>query len=245
VEKIVHWICISINPYFLQNQGQEELGDLFLEIFGNDYIEHYLIDYDEFEKNFDIDRYVFLRCREYESHINDLRSNRNIKNILNSFSDVVTIPEEEVLETKISTSNIIYDDIYCVNRTGFFVFGDIVGILRGSLSSLNGIVLCRSKANPEFYTVYFRLFVHNFCKQIHYSNMEFDTSIFKYIKMPVQKGQLTKGQKRINKIVRAYDSLVKENEQKRMVDVKEDRTILRYDEDEIDVANLISTKGIK
>lgn len=239
----MYWICVSINPYFLQNRGEEYLGDLFFEIFGNDYIDHYLIDYDEFEKNYDVDRYAFIHCREYEPYIQTLRVNRHIKNVLNSFGDVVTIPESEVLETKTSVQNIIYDDDYCVNRTGFFLFGDIVRILRGSLSSMNGIVLCRNADNPEFYMVYFRLFVHRFCKQVHCSNLEFDTSIFKYTKLPVKKGQLTKSNRRINKIIKAYESLMKENEQKRLVDAP--TTPYEENDDEIDVAILISNRSQK
>ena len=40
----MYWICVSINPYFLQTRGESLLPDLFFEIFGNDYVEHYLID---------------------------------------------------------------------------------------------------------------------------------------------------------------------------------------------------------
>lgn len=239
----MYWICVSINPYFLQNRGKDQLGDLFFEIFGDDYIDHYLVDYDEFEKNYDIDRYVFVYCREYKLYTQKLRDNRNIKNVLNSFSDITPIPESEVLETKTSAQTIIYDDDYCVNRTGFFMFGDIVKILRGSLSSMNGIILGKNEENPEFYDVYFRLFVHRFCKQIHCSNMDFDTSIFKYIKIPVKKGQLTKSKIRINKIIKLYESLMKDNEQKKLVDI----SLVAYEEneDEIDVANLISNQSQK
>lgn len=238
----MYWICVSVNPYFLQNRGEDCLNELFVEIFGNDYIDHYLIDYDEFEKNYDVDRYAFIHCREYEHHIQTLRNHRHIKNVLNSFNDVVLIPEKEVLETRTSTSNIIYDDDYCVNRTGFFMFGDIVKIVRGSLSLMNGIVLHRRKDNPEFYTVYFRLFVHHFFKQIHYTNMEFDTSIFKYIKIPVKKGQLTSSQKRINKIIKAYNKLMSEHEHKKLVT---EQAVYEEENDDIDIANLISNKPKK
>ena len=239
VEKtLVYWICVSINPYFLQTRGESLLPDLFFEIFGNDYVEHYLIDYDEFEKNYDIDRYAFVYCREYKPHIQALQNNRHIKNVLNSFNNIVTIPEKEILATRSSVSNIIYDEDYCINRTGFFMFGDIVRIIRGSLSSMNGIVICRQKDNTEFYTVYFRLFVHRFFKQIHISNMDFDTSIFKYLKIPVLKGQLTSSKKMINRIIRTYNLLMNENEQKKLVDMP----TKTYREDEIDIANVISNQ---
>jgi len=241
-ETLVYWICVSINPYFLQNRGKDKLGDLFFEIFGNDYVDHYLIDYDEFEKNYDIDRYAFVYCREYETYIEKLREHRNNKHVLNSFNDVVTIPESEVLETKTSVQTIIYDDDYCVNRTGFFMFGDIVKVLRGSFSLMNGIVLSRCEDNPEFYTVYFRLFVRRFCKQIHFSNMDFSTSVFKYIKVPVRRGQLTKSKCRINKIIKSYEVLMDDNEQKKLVD-----SSIVYEEvdSEIDVASLISNQSQK
>lgn len=238
----MYWICVSINPYFLQNRGQDQLGDLFFEIFGDDYVDHYLIDYDEFEKNYDIDIYVFVYCREYESYIEKLRNHRNIKNVLNSFNDVVTIPESEVLETKTSAQTIIYDDDYCVNRTGFFMFGDIVKVLQGSFSSMNGIILSRNEDNPEFYTVYFRLFVRRFCKQIHFSNMDFNTSVFKYMKIPVRKGQLTKSKSRINKIIKSYESLMDDNEQKRLVDSS---VVYEEVDSEIDIASLISNQSQK
>lgn len=238
----MYWICVSINPYFLQNMGEDKLGDLFFEIFSDDYIDHYLIDYDEFEKNYDIDRYVFVYCREYELYIDKLREHRNIKNVLNSFNDVVTIPESEVLETKTSVQTIIYDDDYCVNRTGFFMFGDIVRVLHGSFSLMNGIVLSRSEENPEFYTVYFRLFVRRFCKLIHFSNINFNTSVFKFIKIPVGKGLLTKSKGRINKIIKSYEKLMDDNERKRLVD-----SSIVYEEvdSEIDIASLVSNQSQK
>jgi transcription antitermination factor NusG len=214
----LYWICVSIQPHFLQSRGESQLGDLFLEIFGDDYIEHYLLDYDEFEKNHDLDRYAFVHCQEYEPYINALRINRYIKNVLNSFGDVVTIPEEEVLETRSSVQTIIQDDDYYVNRTGFFIFGDIIRVTRGALSSMNGVVIKRSPKDPDFYIVYFRLFVHRFYRKVHVSNMSFHSSIFKYVKIPIKRGQATKADKRIKKMMKIYDNLLGENEQKKLVE---------------------------
>lgn len=242
----MYWICVSIQPHFLQSRGESQLGDLFLEIFGDDYLEHYFLDYDEFEKNNDLDRYVFIHCQAYEQHIHALRINRYIKNVLNSYNDVVLIPEEEVLETKSSVRTIIQDDDYSINRTGFFLFGDIVRVLRGSLSSMNGIVIRQSKKDPDFYVVYFRLFVHKFYRKVHISNMEFHSSIFKYVKIPVRRGQTTKAEKRIKKAIKHYDKLLEDNVQKKLVSDS-----LNNQSGEIDVADLLfspnkkkkSTKG--
>ena len=228
----MYWICVSIQPHFLQSRGESQLGDLFLEIFGDDYLEHYLLDYDEFEKNHDLDRYAFVHCQAYEDHINSLRINRYIKNVLNSFSDIVTIPEEEVLETRTSVQTIIQDEDYCINRTGFFMFGDIVKVLRGSLSSMNGIVIKRSKKDPDFYMVYFRLFVHRFYQKVHVSNMEFHSSIFKYVKVPVRRGEVSKSVIRIKKMIKLYDKLLEENAQKRLVEESSNQK-------DIDVAELV------
>jgi len=228
----LYWICVSIQPHFLQSRGESQLGDLFLEIFGDDYLEHYLLDYDEFEKNHDLDRYAFVHCQAYEDHINSLRINRYIKNVLNSFSDIVTIPEEEVLETRTSVQTIIQDEDYCINRTGFFMFGDIVKVLRGSLSSMNGIVIKRSKKDPDFYMVYFRLFVHRFYQKVHVSNMEFHSSIFKYVKVPVRRGEVSKSVIRIKKMIKLYDKLLEENAQKRLVEESSNQK-------DIDVAELV------
>ena len=229
----MYWICVSIQPHFLQSRGESHLGDLFLEIFGDDYLEHYLLDYDEFEKNHDLDRYAFVHCQAYEDHINSLRINRYIKNVLNSFSDIVTIPEEEVLETRTSVQTIIQDEDYCINRTGFFMFGDIVKVLRGSLSSMNGIVIKRSRKDPEFYMVYFRLFVHRFYQKVHISNMEFHSSIFKYVKVPVRRGEVSKSVIRIKKMMKLYDKLLDENVQKRLVEES------ISNQKDIDVAELV------
>lgn len=229
----MYWLCVSIQPHFLQSRGEDQLGDLFFEIFGDDYLDHYSLDYDEFEDNQEIDRYVFVHCKEYVKYIDTLRINRYIKNILNSFGDVVTIPEEEILETKSSVQNIIDDDDYRVNRTGFFMFGDIVRVLRGSLSSMNGIIIRRSKKQPDFYIVYFRLFVHKFYKKVHVSNMEFHSSIFKYVKIPIKRGQITKSTKRIKKMIKQYEVLMRDNEQKKLV------------EDEIDIADVVLSKKRK
>ena len=236
----MYWICVSIQPHFLQSRGESQLGDLFLEIFGDDYLEYYFLDYDEFEKNHDLDRYVFVHCQEFEKHIHSLRTNRYIKNVLNSFNDVAIIPEEEVLGTKSSVQTIIQDDDYCINRTGFFLFGDIIKVLRGSLSSMNGIVIKQSKKDPNFYIVYFRLFVHKFYRKVLISNMEFHSSIFKYVKVPVKRGQVTKATKRINKATRIYDKLLEENAQKRLVEDSLDKQL-----GEIDVADLLLIQNKK
>lgn len=230
----MYWICVSIQPQFLQSRGESQIGDLFLEIFGDDYLEHYLLDYDEFEKNHDLDRYAFVHCQAYEEHIHALRINRYIKSVLNSFSDVVTIPEEEVLETKTSVQTIIQDDDYCINRTGFFMYGDIIRVLRGSMSSMNGIIIKRSKEDPEFYIVYFRLFVHRFYRKIHISNMVFHSSIFKYVKIPIRRGDVGKTMKRIKKKIKLYDELLDENAQKRLV-----TETLEHQPEDADIAELM------
>jgi len=237
----VYWICVSVNPYYLQSRDIAELDDLFAEIFGDDYIEHYLVDYDEYEKNHEIDRYAFVHCREYKKHAQELKYNRYIKNVLSDFNNIVEIPPEEIFETKISVPNIIDDGYYCVNRTGFFLFGDIVRVLRGSLSSMNGIIIKRCKDNPDFYIVYFRLFVNTIYKRIHISNLVFDTSIFKFIKVPIKRGNITEATKRIKKTIKEYNKLQKENDQKRLIDEMDNKRSV-IEEDEVDVANIISKR---
>jgi len=240
------WICLSINPHFLHYHGEDGLGDLFYELFGSDYIEHYSIDYDEEDKNYESDRYVFVHCEDFKPHVEKLRSHRYIKNVLNSFNDVVIIPEEEIMEVKSSVPQIIHDDQYCINRTGFFMFGDIVKMLRGSLSSMHGIVIKRCEDNRDFYHVYFRLFVDSFYKRVHISNLEFHTSIFKFIKSPVIKGTLTEANKFIKKMIKDYDKLQKENTERKLIDSSSKQANAMLEEiNECDIVNIISSKNKK
>jgi hypothetical protein len=242
----VSWICLSINPHFLHYHGEESLGDLFFEIFGSDYIEHYSIDCDDDEKNYESDRYVFIHCQEFIPHVEKLRNHRYIKNALNSFNDIATIPEEEIMEIKSTVTQIIQDDEYCINRTGFFMFGDIVRVLHGSLSSMNGIVIKRCDENSDFYYIYFRLFVDSFYKKIHISNLEFNTSIFKFVKSPVVKGTLTESNKKIKKLIKQYDKLQKENIQKKLIEYPLKEAEIELEEGKnLDVVDLISLNSKK
>ena len=242
----MNWICLSISNHFLHYHGEEALDDLFFEIFGSDYIEHYKVDSEEDHP--ESDHYVFLHCREYKPYIDKIRSHRYIKNALNSFSDITIIPEEEIMEMKSSAPQIIHDGDYLINRTGFFMFGDIVQVLKGSLSSINGIIIKRCDDNSDFYYVYFRLFVNSFYKKIHISNLEFNTSIFKYFKSPVVKGSLTESNKRIKKIIKKYKKLQKEYKHKKLVEspIREIDNILETAE-ECDITNLLFSdkKGTK
>ena len=242
----MNWICLSINNHFLHYHGEEALSDLFFEIFGSDYIEHYKVDCEEDHQ--DSDHYVFIHCHAYEPHISSIRAHRYIKNALNSFSDIVVIPEEEILEMNSSVPQIINDGEYCVNRTGFFMFGDIVKVLKGALSSINGIVIKRCEENTDFYYVYFRLFVNSFYKKIHISNLEFSTSIFKFMKSPVVKGSLTESNKRIKKNIKKYNKLQKEYKHKKLVEkpIREIESMLEKAED-CDIASLLfsNKKGKK
>jgi len=237
----LNWICLSISNHYLHYHGEESLGDLFFEIFGSDYIEHYKVDCEEDHP--ESDHYVFVHCHAYEPYIHDLRVHRYIKNALNSFSDITLIPEEEILEMKSSAPQIISDGEYCVNRTGFFMFGDIVKVLKGSLSSINGIIIKRCEENEDFYYVYFRLFVNSFYKRVHISNLEFSTSIFKFMKSPVVKGTLTESNKRIKKNIKKYNKLQKEHDHKKLVEnpIREIDCMLEKAED-CDIANLLFSK---
>lgn len=237
------WICVSINPHFLHYHDKEELTDLFYEIFKFDYIEHYLMDEEDGEKDYEFDRYVFVHCKQYKPYISELRKNRYIKNVLNSFDDISPIPEKEIFEIKTTASNVVFDDDYFVNRTGFLLFGDIVKVLDGSLSSMNGVVIKECEKKKDFYYVYFRLFVDSFYKKIHISNLEFKTSIFKFIKNPVIKGTVTKSDKIIKEKIKKYKKLKEKNAQKKLIEnsLNEEEMIAKNGES-CDVVDLI--KGI-
>jgi transcription antitermination factor NusG len=212
----LYWICVSVNPVVFQSQDKNQLTNIFSRIFGDDYLEHYLLDHNEFEKNNELDKYVFVHCLEYEKYAKALQSSRYIKNVFNSFDDISPIPEEEILGTKNTVGNIIQDEQYYVNRTGFFMFGDIVRILQGPLSAMNGIIIEKC-SEEDHYLVLFRLFVSHFFEKIKISNMAFHSSIFKYIKVPVKYKFARKSDKKIKEIVKKYNNAIKTYSEKKLV----------------------------
>ena len=190
-----------------------ELDDvevLFKDIFKEDYIEHHLIDIDDDNETLnELGYYVFVHCYNYVDHINDMYTNRNIRNVLNGYSDIKVIPEEEVFATRKTPMKVIEKDEYKVNRSGFFMFGDIIKVLHGSKAKMQGIIISKTPDELNKYTVLFRLFVRTFTEKIHISQLEFITSLFNHIKIAVPRGKLHDSKKRTKLNINIYNTHVK------------------------------------
>ena len=210
------WICACVSPRLVIRDELDTLQTHLEEIFGDDYIEHRLMhqeaNYEEDGNLFSASLYVFIKCREPKKYQQKLFVSKAIKNVLNSFSDIVPIDESEIDEIKSKTSTIIQDDIYHVNRTGFFMKGDIVIVKKGSLNGMQGIVLEEHKRKKGCYKLLFRLFVRKFCSVQPASNLEFHSSLFRYLKIPVKKAT-QKAERHTNRIKRDYDKKIKESMQ--------------------------------
>lgn len=210
-----YWVCVCVVNRFLFVHDVSELDDLFHEVFESDYVEHFLVDYDEEQHLNETGFYVFVHCRDYRNHVHALYSNRYVRNVLNSYSNVCVIPPDEVFATRKNPVNLVRDDEYRVNRSGFLLSGDVVNVTNGCFYQMQGVVL--DQVDNTHYRVLFRLFVNSFSRIMNVKQLEFVSSLFKHHKFPVRPGGIRAAQKRIKHLVHSYVSCVRDSYEKRLV----------------------------
>jgi hypothetical protein len=211
------WVCVCISHRFVFSHDLNELDDLFKEVLKDDYIEHHIIDLEDEHQLCETGLYVFVHCHDYREHVDSLSSHRYIRNVLNSFSNICTIPLDEIAAVRKHPLQIISYDTYKVNRSGFFMSGDVVRVMNGPLMRMQGVVIEEDVNNADFYVVLFRLFVKSFTRLIHVDDLEFVSSLFKYHKVPVTPRYSRRGRERIKTLLVHQAHRIRRAQQERLI----------------------------
>jgi hypothetical protein len=202
------WICVLVSYRYLITRGFDQLDGLFHHLMGDDYLEHYPLDPSNEEADDTTSCYVLLHCKNYKDHLEKFAVCAYLRGVLNSYRDVHELSEDEIGAVRKVPSNVIQDGAHTVNRTGFFMPGDIIHITKGPLSRTQGIVLNTDKSGK--YRVFFRFFMRSFVNKISVDSAEFISSIFKFYKFPVTRKGLKNSRKLADKIVIMYRKLLQE-----------------------------------
>jgi hypothetical protein len=213
------WICVLVEYRYLITKGLDELGELFYELMGDDYITHHPLDPGEEPADDSASCYVLLCCHEYEPHLSKFANCPYLRGMLNSYKDVHEMSVDEVRSVRKIPSNVIHDGGHVVNRTGFFMPGDIVQVKTGPLSRIQGIVISQSHKNN--YRIFFRLFMRSFTNVIAVHDLDFITSLFRYYKFPATRNGIVNSKKLAEKTVSLYRDLLQQQLGQQLVSHKE------------------------
>lgn len=207
-QDVGRWICVLIDYRYLITKGLDQLDELFYGLMGDDYITHHPIDPGEAPPDETTSCYILLCCHSYEQHVNKFATCPYLRGMLNSYKDVHEMSIDEVRSIRKVPSNVVNDGGHIVNRTGFFMPGDIVQVKAGALGRIQGIVI--SKAHKNSYRVFFRLFMRSFTNVISANDLDFVTSLFRFYKFPTTRSGLKNSKKTVQKIVGLYRELLEQ-----------------------------------
>jgi hypothetical protein len=209
------WICVLVSYRYLITHGFDQLGELFTQLMGDDYIDHHPLDPSVEEADDTSSCYVLLRCRSYKEYIGSFSSCPYLRGVLNSYKDVYELLPEEISAIRKVPTNVVKDHGHTINRTGFFMPGDIVHVKKGHLSHVQGIVVKHEKKN--LYRVYFRFFMRSFNTTIDADMLDFVSSIFRFYKFPVKRHSLANSKKLANEIAVMYRRLLQQQLKRQLI----------------------------
>jgi transcription antitermination factor NusG len=167
------WICVNINYSYIDSSSiQREIQREVKRIFKSDILDVLIVD-----ANFgssgaaDSDNYVFVKCRDYRSHIVGLRESKIISGVLDDYENPHFIPELEVNGFKSSVDESKQNQLHT---------GDVVLILAGYLKDMYGVVL--EATGPSKYDVMFKLYTRCFVRSLRKDNLVYKGNILDKIK---------------------------------------------------------------
>jgi len=165
------WICLVLSSSFAKKDDsvvRAQMGD----VFGDDFQELLIPDDGADE---DMGSYCFVRCGDYASHINSVATCAGIVGVLPSIEDPAILPDEEV-EKFVQGPD--------PEPIPGLSFGDVVVVLDGYLSDLQGIVT--GITSDGRYQVWFKMNTRSFCGLIYRHDLDHVSNMFSKLRVPVR-----------------------------------------------------------
>lgn len=166
------WVCLLVNHTFLR-RGEEVVQREIHKLLGSDFIDLSIVSDTNAE-----DVYGFLKCENYESHVERLARSSVVVSILPNYDNPHLLTDKEVQDfIKSARPPVSERD---------FIIGDVVKILSGNFSGLTGIIA--TVCGKGHYNVVFKFYLRNICIEIPGEQLEFCGNVFSHIKSPVLDG---------------------------------------------------------
>lgn len=170
----VQWICVDINLQQTKYIGlQEKISREAERVFGSDFLDLVVVGEDTGQE-FSHTLCVFLKCRDYFSHLTELKQSPIIANVVQSFDHPHFIPSEEIARFKNSVDDFFFQELH---------FCDVVVIRTGYLQGLKGIVI--GQITNGKYKVFFRFYTRCFIESFSRNDLIFEKSLFSDLRFPV------------------------------------------------------------
>lgn len=168
------WVCLTAAFDSKSSEPKALLEREVRVIFGED-LRSVVVVLDQRRQMFGDHCFVFVECRNYAAHVEQLRQSRAIVAVVPEYDNPSFVPPHEVAQFDRS--------VRLRGRPARLYAGDIVTVTSGYLSDLKGIVL--REASPTSYYVIFRFHVRSFVEIISADALEHDGNVFDHVRVPV------------------------------------------------------------
>lgn len=174
------WYCILLDGLSLRGNNDIEtfLWQKMRSVFGNDLVDVRLMGERISDTSYELfsESYIFVCCKNYQEHINDISRCNVISLVLPSINR-----PEEVDPSHIERFAKRIDRVY--GSHGELTVGDIVHVKGGYLENLYGIVVDRR--HNDRYDVFFRLYTRQIKECLYRTNLVSVGTLFNILKFPV------------------------------------------------------------
>ena len=159
--KTAKWICLLINRKLVRKKDTfVHIKEILTSFLKDDLVSVYMPQelYDDYNLTLSADNYVLVKCKKYESHIEDFKNCSVVVNVLSDVNNPVFLSDSEVENFKKGFKS----------TSVKFLKGSVVKIKEGYLSGLYGIVV---GSNADKCKVFFKLFSIQFIEELPKSNL--------------------------------------------------------------------------
>lgn len=162
------WYCLVVNDKYIKKDNIPLIRSVIKKMFGNK-TEIFCVDQKE---EMGLDGYYFVKTDNFMEKIFSIKGCAYFSNVLNTFTNVVEIRDEEIERLKKSVEKKYRQE---------FHYGDVVLIQQGDFSNLYGVVLNVKMRECD---VGVKFCTGNFLVKINKEDLKKQQNIFNYIRKP-------------------------------------------------------------
>ena len=174
------WVCLNVDFSLTRSDfAEERVAEEIERIFRADLVDILAIGGDLVggSDELQISHYVFVKCVNYSSHIDELRNSAMVTGVLDDYGSPRFVPEEEMDQLR--------EGMRC-SESGMLFPGDIVDIRGGYWRGLSGVILSRMNGK---YNVMFKLCTTSTTEVLDRKSLTHRGNLFDMMKIPVTIGK--------------------------------------------------------
>jgi transcription antitermination factor NusG len=172
------WICLDIRERYCKAEYYSVIKDNIVKVLGSDLKEYLFVGLElsqDVQDNL-LTSYIFVHCRNIHDHIDNIKTIKFIRTILNDYTKIRIISDEEIEDLK-------RDWYKKIENKQNFVYGDVVKVKSGVFSSLHGIVIGKETGK---YKLLFKFNLGCVVETFLKDNLFFHSNIFNFMKIPLE-----------------------------------------------------------